>query len=163
MHTFKKDDILTIIGISSFMATTTRTTYRATGEEHEGKPVFKENKPRVRKKFTLRTPDVTQMERDQLVFVSSNGKNPFPLPLDSEVTVKSDSYFETTSYRGNACINIVGDPLEIRALIESGNINKNFSRYDSVLAIEGEKETPVYPEVETSHAVVQRIREKLTA
>ena len=60
--------------------------------------------------------------------------------------------------RGNACYNFVAMPLEIEAWIESGQLNPFFQR-DHVLAIEGDKETVVFPAEVTrgNHAVIDRI------
>lgn len=82
--------------------------------------------------------------------------------------IKCDS--ETNSYSGNACYNFLGTPLEIRAWIESGQLNPAFEK-DRVLAVErGEpegtygiakdkNESMVYPELYRPgyHAVIDRV------
>jgi hypothetical protein len=57
--------------------------------------------------------------------------------------------------RGNACYNFVGTPEAIRSWIDLKQLNPNFAK-SSVIAIEGNKETVVYPEIECSHAVINR-------
>lgn len=49
------------------------------------------------------------------------------------------------TFRGNACINLVGKPEDIREFIDKNNLNP-YVRKGTVLAIEGAEETPVYPE-----------------
>lgn len=70
-------------------------------------------------------------------------------------------------FQGNACLNFAGSVDEVKALIEL-NINPNFSAFDTVLAFPvPHTELPdhdglmVYPESETTHAVVIRTRENL--
>lgn len=155
--TLNKGDIITIIGISDWMATTTRNEVYATGEEHNGKPVFKES-PKKRKKFTLRE-DLENYGPSNLVF-----RNVYPFKISGEVSRPSGTGFTVTKMSGNACLNIYGTPEEIRFSIEHNNINKAFTKYDAVIALDPETdvETPVYPEVQTEHAVVKRIREAVT-
>ncbi|MFH0989863.1 MAG: hypothetical protein V1799_07600 [bacterium] len=90
-------------------------------------------------------------ENDRLVFEG------WDLPVSTDM--KSFSTF-----RGNACLNLVGDPEVIRDFIDNRNLNPRFSRKDIVLLIPGPdcgNEIPLYPEVETYHAVVQRIRQRV--
>ncbi len=156
MNTLKKGDIITIIGISDWMATTTRNTLKATGlTTSDGKPVFTDNKKGARKKFTIR-----KLGRSDLCF-----KGEVPFKLDSEVVTPGrpgDTIFSTQTFRGNACINLVGDPTLIKEYITSRNINPDFHAFDAVILIDGDKETPLFPEVPTTHAVVERIRAAIT-
>ncbi len=72
-----------------------------------------------------------------------------------------------TGFAGNACINLGGSAETIRALITDHNLNPDFTAHDCVMAIPllgdgpyySEDEIPVFPEVNSSHAVVQRIRQ----
>lgn len=150
MKTFVKNEVVTIISISDWMANIIKSVYKATGETHtNGKPIFKDNKKGTRKQFTLK-----DFNDSTLVF---SGMVPFR--IDSEVIIeRPGSAFTSRMMRGNACLNLVGDPTVIRKYIQHDNLNENFKRYDEVILIEGEKETCLFPEVETSHAVVMRIR-----
>ena len=65
--------------------------------------------------------------------------------------------FCTDAFR-NACLNFVGDSEIIKDYILYKNLNKEFTRFDEVIIIDGEKEIPLFPQVPTSHAVVERIR-----
>jgi len=151
---FKKDEIIHVFGISSFMATTTHQVWKATGiETPEGQPIVKENKKGSRKTYVIKI-----NEPDMLVFVGD-----VPFVTDSErPAVDSGTGMMVTSYSGNACINLVGDIQVIKLFIEDFNLNKNFTKFDTVIHLDGKIETPVFPESDTHHSVVQRIREKLT-
>lgn len=148
MKTLQKNAIVTVIGIGGF-ATTTKVTVVYTGQtDLSGRSIYKENKKGARKKFTFRA-----FSKDTLVF---EGEVPFK--IDSEVTQPSTNGFTSTLMRGNACLNLVGDPATIKDYITTKNLNENFSRFDSVLIINGRKEVPLFPEVPTNRAVVERIR-----
>ena len=87
-----------------------------------------------------------------------------PFKADGEVVIdRPGSVFTSKIMRGNACLNLVGDPAVIKDWIMNKNLNASFSRFDSVILIDGEKETPLFPDVPTSHAVVLRIRETVTS
>ena len=154
MENLKKGDVVNIFGIGDFMAQTTHTAVKATGQyTADGKPVFTENKEGARKRFTLR-----EFKKDTLVFL---GDVPFKTDGETELG-GGEGVFTTRMMRGNACLNFTGNPAEIKEWIETKNINKNFTAYDAVIHIDGEKETPLFPEVPTTHAVVLGIREKQT-
>lgn len=77
-----------------------------------------------------------------------------PITCDSDRTAKQTGTF---IMRGNACYNFCAMPEEIAAWIETGQLNPFFER-DHVLAIEGDKETVVFPEeCHGGHAVIDRI------
>ncbi len=149
-ETLKKNDIVHIFGISEWMANTTHSEMKFTGDFTGEKPIFKENKKGARKLFSLRTPE----KEDQLVFI---GEVPFKTDGETPGIVR-ESGFTSSIMRGNACFNLTGDPQVIKDYVSHRNINKNFTRYDSVIHIDGEKETPLYPQVPTSSAPVQAIR-----
>lgn len=81
---------------------------------------------------------------------------------DQPITCDTDDKFRKvpghcTTMRGNACYNFVAMPLEVAAWIESGQLNPFFDR-THVLAIEGDKETVVFPdEYKGGHAVIDRV------
>lgn len=151
----KKDDILTIFSISDFMANTTKSQVRATGEyTASGQPIFKENKKGARKMFTLRNLD----KKDTLVFLGE-----VPFKTDGEVKTVSATGFTTSTMRGNACLNLAGNSKDIIYYIIHNNTNENFTAYDVVIHIDGANETPLFPNAPTSHAVVERIRNTVNA
>jgi len=72
-----------------------------------------------------------------------------------------------SSFAMSATMNLAASPESIRELIAK-NINPNFSQHDRVIAypepliqMVGEQGILVYPEAETDHAVILRMREKL--
>lgn len=152
----QKGDIVTIIGISDWMATTTRNEIYATGENHTvngvTKPVFKESS-RARKRFTLRNP-LDHYGTNSLVFLNVPRN---VLTLDSEAPAIDG----VTSFTGNACFNFMQTPLEIQALIESSNLNQDFTDHHRILSLANGKESPVlaYPDLYTpgTHAVIDRL------
>lgn len=156
MDKLKKGDVLTIIGISDSWGATTKNQVKATGENTaDGKAIFKENKKGARKMFTLRNLDA----KDKLIFADD-----VPFLIDSEEKPKSDGgMFVTQTIHMNACINLVGDAEVIKDWILNKNLNRSFTSFDVVILKDGEKETALFPEVETSHAVVARIRNNVTA
>lgn len=146
----KKGDIVTIFGISDFMASTTHGEFKATGMVSNGQAVFTENKKGARKKFTLRNLEAP----DRLVFIGSA-----PFKTDGETELPGSGPFSSRMMRGNACFNLTGDPEVIKDWIQNKNINEKFTQFDSVIWINSEgKEIPLFPEVETNHAVVKSIR-----
>ena len=154
MDNINKGDVLTIIGISDFMETTTRASVKATGiTTSDGRQIFTENKKGARKKFTLRA-----FGNEKIVF-----KGEVPFKIDSEVERPDGKGFTVRKFSGNACFNFVGDPNVIKDYVSYRNLNTAFTKYDAVILVDGDKEIPLYPNVETSHAVVQRIRENVTA
>lgn len=142
---FTQGTKLTIIDISSFMATTTKRVVEITGEI-DSRVTFKE--PGKRKQYFL--PNFTD---STLVFEGAD----IPLKIDSEITTQGE-HFAVTKYRGNACLNLVGPIETIREYIQTKNLNEKFARFDVVIQIEGEKEIPVFLNCPTQHAIVERIR-----
>lgn len=149
---FKKDSIFTVISISDWMACTTKRMVKATGLFSNGLPVFKDAKKGARKLYTI----PSLFNSGTMIFAGE-----IPFKIDSEVKSTREGFggvFETTTMRGNACYNFVGDPVVIKDYIRTKNLNETFSKLDAVVWIEGENEVPLFPEMETSHAVVQKIR-----
>ncbi len=155
-----KGDIVTIISISDWMACTVRQTVYATGETHivndVTKPVFKDTKAK-RNKFTLRY-SLTNAGPGKLVFLN------LPLSvltLDSEAPAEHRNGMSITSFSGNACFNFMQTPLEIQAIIESSNLNKDFAEHDRILSLAADRNAPtlVYPDKYTpgTHAIIDRI------
>lgn len=121
---FEKDKVFTFIGIGDFMAQTTKLQLKSTGDEYQGLPVFKDAKKGARKKFTIRK--VTNTET--LIF---EGNTPFGTDADI-VTVDEATGFTSRSFRGNALINLSGDPDTIRTWVKEKNLNPFFTAYDRI-------------------------------
>lgn len=74
-----------------------------------------------------------------------------------------------SSFRGNACLNFVGNIDEIRAFIDAHNLNENANKGVILCVPESihatERERAVYPEIARtiSHAVVRRILDAASA
>ena len=153
-----KGDIITIIGISPWMAHTTKTEYKYYGI-YNGVSACTENKKGARKKF--HTPNYTHGEKDQLAFLNL----PFKVQVAGDIERPTANGMTICQFSGNACLNIHGTVEEVRALIGTHNLNENFRAFDTVMAIDVETDeaTPVYPEVPTGHAVVLKEREKQNA
>ena len=146
----------TVYRISSFMATTTKAEILITEADEDGNPVF--SLRGKRKKFI--------MELWKRAYQSAPLK-----PFEGAVfegwdqPIKADS--EGRCFSGNACYNFVGLVEEVKAWIESGQLNPYFER-DKVLAVAPGKtmyeegaETVVYPELyKGGHAVIDRILDK---
>lgn len=140
------------------MAHTTRNEVYATGEEHNGKPVFKESS-RSRKKFTLREP-LEAYAKDALIF-----RNVYPFKIAGEISRDTGTGFISRKISGNACLNIYGTPEDIRFSIEHNNINQNFTAYDRVFCTTEDSDefnTPVYPESPASCELIRSRRETVT-
>ena len=154
----KKGDLVSIFGVSDFMGSTTHKVIKATGDyTADGKPIFTDNKKGARKKYTMRSLD----KKDMLVFL---GDAPFKTDGEVPVSLRGDGIFTSTMMRGNACLNLVGDPVVIKDYILNKNLNTSFTCFDYVLIIDvdADKETPLFPDVPTSHAVVERVRKAVT-
>ena len=136
---------LTTFEISSCMAMTVKREIQITGEQG-GKPTFRIHG--TRKEFYL-----PNFNESALVFEGWD----LPIKYDGEIT-KQGTYFQTSTSRGNACLNLVGPIETIREYIQTKNLNEKFARFDVVIQIEGEKEIPVFLNCPTQHAVVERIR-----
>ncbi len=137
---------LTIFSLN-MMAMTSRDEVEFVEERPEAKIVVQERgKPRQRKFRRY----LMELERDTLVF------DGWDLPITSDMAAGG-------SFRGNACLNMVGDIVVIRDYVKNRNLNPLFSRFDSVLCVKAnDLNTPevcVFPDVPTSHSVVMTIRE----
>ena len=153
-----KGDIITIIGISPWMAHTTKTEYKYSGI-YNGVSACTENKKGARKKF--HTPNYTHGEKDQLTFLNL----PFKVQVAGDIERPTANGMTICQFSANACLNIHGTVEEVRDLIGTHNLNENFRAFDQVFAIDRDTDeaTAVYPEVPTGHAVVLKERAKQTA
>jgi hypothetical protein len=87
-----------------------------------------------------------------------------------DVPFKADTE-DSSCFSGNACFNLVGDPAVIREWVDTRQLNSGVGdqakakilvwpakERDSLTIGEG---TLLYPEIDTHHAVINRIKEKL--
>lgn len=157
-NVFKVGGKYSVYKINETMAMTHKTEINVKEIQDEGRSVIF-SKPRGRKRFILKLESRSYQSAPILPFVGAifEGWNQ-PIHCDTE--------FSTGTMRGNACYNFVGSVLEIRAWIESGQLNPFFKR-SNVLAIDKlnkdicgeEHQSIVFPEdIEPSrHAVIDRI------
>ena len=76
-----------------------------------------------------------------------------------DLPIKLDT--ETNTCRGNACYNFVtNEPEKLKEFIKTKNLNDEFYNYAHILWIDGEEENLLYPELNSHHAVIERIRNK---
>jgi len=136
---------LTIFEISSCMAMTVKREIQICGELNDRVTYRVHNQ---RKMFYL-----PKFNESALIFDGWD----IPIKYDGEIQ-RMGKHFMLSTSRGNACLNLVGDIQLIKEWVQSKNLNENFTRFDEVIHIDGDKETPVFPEVPTHHAVVERIR-----
>ena len=136
---------LTTFEISSCMAMTVKREIQICGELND-KITFRIHGQR--KMFYL-----PKFNESALIFEGWD----LPIKTDGDISIQGP-VFKTSTMRGNACLNLVGDIQLIKEWVQSKNLNENFTRFDEVIHIDGDKETPVFPEVPTHHAVVERIR-----
>ena len=89
-----------------------------------------------------------------------------------DIPFKADTE-DSSCFSGNACFNLVGDPAVIREWIETKQLNTSVGDHarakilvwpakerDSLTIGEG---TLLYPEIDTHHVVINRIKEKLVS
>lgn len=116
---------------------------------------------------------VEKIEESRIIFKRGRKRAlytmPFPFTNDRlvfkghKIILKTDFEHFGNTFCGNACYNLGGLPAsEMRVFIEIKNINKNFHGYAKILCMTDDPEKPklLYPELETSHAVIQRIKNK---
>lgn len=152
--TYTKGTVIHIYGVSDSFGMTYHKELKATGATTiDGKAILTENKKGARKKFTLKD----TFKSDQLLFT---GEVPFKTDGETPTLKATGTGFTTSTIRMNACLNFTGDPAVIKDWIEHKNLNSAFTSYDYVVHVDGDKETPLYPEVPTSHAVIERMRNK---
>ncbi len=136
-------DKLTIFSINGIAATSKD---EITVEKiEESRIIFKRGRKRAL--YSMPFP----FENDKLIFKGHN------------IILKTDFEHFGNTFCGNACFNIGGLPAsEMRIFIDTKNINKNFDKYAHILCMTKDPEKPeiLYPELETSHAVIQRIKNK---
>lgn len=137
---------ITLIGVSS-MAFTSFTQVTIT-RELNGKYVIKHKGKR--KEYYLSNPEETT-----LVFEGWD----IPFTTDAEAPAVNG----VKKFRGNACINLVGNEEIIREYVTTKNINPDFTGLGVIVLIDGDNEKVLFPEIETHHAVIDRYKEKAQA
>lgn len=116
---------------------------------------------------------VEKIEESRIIFKRGRKRAlyamPFPFTNDKlvfkghKIILKTDFEHFGNTFCGNACYNLGGLPAsEMRVFIETKNINKNFDKYAHILCMTDDPDKPklLYPEIETNHAVIQRIKNK---
>lgn len=138
-------DKLTVIGVSPAMAMTTSIEAVIVEVAPDGEGLSLQCKLRGKiKKMGIRWSSL----KESLIIKGWD----VPFETDIEYSGKHGG-----SFRGNACINLIGTPADIRGFIDQKNINPS-ARLGTVIAIEGDKETLVYPEMDERHSVVEGMK-----
>ena len=138
----------TIIGISEWMATTTKIEIQIT-RQINNRFVFKAKGKR--KEFYLQP-----LKDNNLVFEGWD----LPVRIDSEgdYVLEPGHVMASKIFRGNACINLIGDENVIKDYVENKNLNEIFSSKGEIVYCKGKEEKVLYPEIEVSHAVINRMK-----
>ena len=146
----QKGSRLTIIYIESILATTKRIEV-----ESRGAPAGSDTSTFVYrgKRKIVELPTLTAL--DTIILVGWD----LPFKVDTELG----------KFRGNACLNFIGNPnlssakLRAEAIKDyiSLNLNSNFVNRGHVILIEGDQEILLYPEIDSDHAVVQCMQKKI--
>jgi len=145
---FKAGERYTIYRIDSMMAMTRRSEITVKDFDPEGNPIY--SLRGKRKRYLLRL-----QSRDYASAPVKPFRDAVFAGWDQPVLADTDQ--RTGVMRGNACYNFLGTPAEVRTWIDAGQLNPNFPR-EHALAIEGDAERAVYPEMETTHAVMNRVK-----
>lgn len=148
---FKANKVFTFITIGDFMGQTAKSEIKSTGEIYKGVPVFKENRKGAKKKFAFRKLD----DPETLIFEGYD----LPFKIDGEITVEQSNGFTSRVIRGNALLNLCGDPEVIKDWVKNKNINPFFSAFDRINHIDGETETLLFTDVFTDSRLVEEKRE----
>jgi len=146
---FEKDKRYTIVYIGDMLAFTSRRNVTCIESGGINDAVLRQQ--RKRKKFRLRI-----KPEDMMVFEGWDACR-----LDSD----------THKFSGNACFNFLGSKEEIKELIDTKNLNpaaelgkviaveqRRKDSEDETYSFSQNKEVLVYPEIEISHAVINRIK-----
>jgi len=146
----------TVYRIDSMMAMTHADRITVKRIEENGDPIYSTQRhPRTLYRMRLHWQDYQNgPDRTQDAAVFEGWEQPYR--VDTERTDTPGMH----TMSGNACFNFVGDPAGIRAWIESKQLNPNF-RKDHALAHHDGQETPVFPEMDTDHAVINRLKGSL--
>lgn len=164
LHNLKVGQRLTIISISSMMATTTRqqVTIKTLLPIPKEIPRYS-NGPieHIRYGTMVLAGKRKQYHLDVRAesFVFDGWEKPFL--IDSESPTENWGGMTVTKYSGNACFNFVGDPDLIRRHMEELDLNGPATDEMKAKILIGE--VPLYPEIETGHAVVNRHKAALAA
>ncbi len=143
------------------MAMTVKQEIKVVGFDAEGNPIWKE--PRGRKEFVLRLATRSYRtaplkEFDGAIFegwdqpIKADTDRDRPSEMRGPVCCRS-------VMRGNACYNFMAEPLEVRAWVETGQLNPKFEKFKVVACGRGnDREEVVYPELyKGGHAVIERL------
>ena len=138
---FKPKTRLTLISFNG-IAMSVKTEIQV-GEDYHETNTFKERGKR--KMFKLR------IDTSDLVFEGWD----LPIKLDTETNI----------CRGNACYNFVtNEPEKLKEFINTKNLNDEFKNHAHILWIDkNDVENLLFPELETGHAVIQKLKSKSNA
>lgn len=153
-HILQKGAKLTIVYIEPILATTKRIEVESKGVKDFTYP------------FCTSTPTP--------IFVYRGKRKIVELPMltnqDTIILAGWDMPFkvdtELGKFRGNACLNFIGNPnlssksLRADAIRDyiSLNLNLYFKNRGHIILIEGEQEILLYPDIDSDHAVVRRMK-----
>ena len=112
---------------------------------------------------------IKEVHEDYAIFQFASKRKLYTLLLNTKCAVFKDWETKYTcdsdskpvngvhTFNGNACYNFVGSALEIRNWIDNEQLNPKFEKH-LVLAVNGDNETVVYPELVTpgEHAIIDR-------
>ena len=119
--------------------------------------------------------EVVEIENEKVIIKMRGKRKLYSLKLTNEHLVfdgwdlsilKVDT--ETNVMRGNACYNFITTKhRELKEFIEGKNLNESFNKKGQILWIHPEHngaeevENVLYPEIETEHAVIRRIKKSI--
>ena len=153
---FKMNGKYTVYRISDFMAMTTGQRFTVKEVRPNGDIVFQPQGKRKMYLLPMKSQSYTNgpvNEFDGAVF--EGWDTPYTCDTDSDRNGEG-----IRTMRGNACYNFVGPADKIREWIDAKQLNPKFTKAN-VLAIEGDTEVVVYPDLYRSgHAVIDRVLEE---
>lgn len=125
---FEEGRRFSIIYTSEMLATTVRMEVVATGDSSSGRPVFKDQKKGSRKLFVC--PKIN--DAGTLIFENISKSITTPFCTDMEYTRSNGN----KRFSGNAMLNFMGKPEEIKEWVLTKNLNPFFNAFDRVLHLE---------------------------
>ena len=162
VNPFTEGQKVTMIGIDSMMAMCHRKEITVKGVLDEPKQVgYQQQTTRYgvyaqrkkRKKFYL------DSRPSSMIFL--NGWD-LPIRVDTDLRVGI--------MRGNACFNLIGDPETLKALLDGSIIPVTDQQKAQVVLCgldrtcgDDSADTLLYPEIQTGHAVINRMKERVTS
>ena len=149
-HILRPGQKITIINIDDMMAMCHRT-------EGTVKSVLVEPIQCGYQKETTRHGTFTPRGKRKEFYIST--KRDYSILLDGWNLLRVDSDGSYGVMRGNACFNFVGDADTIKAILGSAIIPLTDGQKAKCILCDGDKETLLWPEIETAHAVINQMKE----